>query len=100
MVLTELPILFNMSFTEQAMQTELSIITNSDERITMIMAETTLDAPPYTEFPASFGGKLLNVPPDRILHFIKEGVQVLLMGRRYRFTKLEKDGNIEAEKDW
>jgi hypothetical protein len=100
MVLTELPILFNMSFTEQAMQTKLSIIASPGERITMVTAETTLDAPPYMEFPASFGGKLLNVPPDQILHLIKEGVQVLLMGRNYRFTKLEKDGNFEAEKDW
>ena len=65
-----------------------------------LTAETGLEERPIG-FPDSFGGKLIGATPE-LLHEIASNdfTEVGFQGKRYKFTKLERDGSFEVRKDW
>jgi hypothetical protein len=70
-------------------------------RITTVMAETNLGPSPQLGFPESIEGKLVGLTPQ-LLNQLKFGqdVEVGFEGKRYKFSRLEKDGSFELQKDW
>ena len=71
--------------------------------ITSFLAETNLGPSPQLDFPQTINGKLVALPenpaqltPERLFQFgLKRDVEVLYEGKRYSFSKLEKDGSFE-----
>jgi hypothetical protein len=71
--------------------------------ITSFLAETNLGPSPQLDFPQTITGKLAAMPqnasqltPDQLFQFgMKPDVEVLFEGKRYSFSKLEKDGTFE-----
>lgn len=66
-----------------------------------VRAETELGPSPQLGFPESFSGNLPDATPQLVndLRFDQD-VQVGFEGKRYRFSRLEKDGTFELQKDW
>lgn len=63
-----------------------------------VIAETNLEADPLG-FPDSFAGKLAGVTEEQLIQF-RDAVEVGFLGKRYKFSRLEKDGKFELRKDW
>ena len=89
------------------MKHDLSITWLTDEQsqlrsdVITVAAETSLGTLPLLEFPDSVEGSLIDVPVEQIIALkFNPGVLVSVAGRRYRFTRLEKDGSFELQKDW
>jgi hypothetical protein len=61
-----------------------------------IIADTNLGPSPQLDFPTSFSGKLVKVPLQQIQQ-IRSGkeLEVGFEGKRYRFSRLEDDGEFE-----
>ena len=67
--------------------------------ILTVTAETRLklDINDRRNFPRSFSGKLKNSPPEIFERFNrKKWVRGFIKGTRYRFTKLDRNGNFVA----
>jgi hypothetical protein len=68
--------------------------------IVTVMAETRMKLNIHSEvrdLPRSFSGKLKNSPPEIFEIFSSEHwVRAFIKGTRYKFTKLDRDGNFVA----
>jgi hypothetical protein len=89
------------------MKNDLSISWLTDEQsqvrsdLITVAAGTSLDELPLLEFPYSVEGSLIGLPVEQIMALkFNPGVLVSVAGRRYTFTRLEKDGSFELQKDW
>lgn len=70
-------------------------------RISVIRAETDLGPSPQLGIPESIRGKVVGLTTEELVDLqFGSDVEVGFEGRRYRFTRLDKDGTFELQKDW
>ncbi len=69
--------------------------------MTTVMAEINLGPSPQLGLLESFAGKLVGLT-RRLFDQLKFGQDVVVgfEGKRYKFSRLEKDGSFELQKDW
>lgn len=68
-------------------------------RLIPVMAETDLGKDSEFGFPCSFSGRLVDITEEQFLYFkFDSGVEVNFRGMRYKFEKIEKDGEFQLRK--
>lgn len=76
-------------------------ITIGQGPVRQVAAETDLGDLPLIAYPDSVEGKLLGMSVDELLKLrFGESVTVGISGKRYKFSRLEKDGAFTLRKDW